>query len=91
MPRMARSHLAIVIIYEYSAKSADWASRDSRVHQCGRRESIRAWLASLDMRMRARIQARILMFEMGKVGDHKPVGGDDRRDYLEAMADGSKK
>lgn len=95
----------------------------------------RAWLASLDMRMRARIQARILRFELGNLGDHKPVGGgviearlffgpgyrvyfgrmnetlivvlaggtkhtqradvrtarEHWRDYLEAMADGSKK
>jgi putative addiction module killer protein len=35
----------------------------------------RAWLATLDTAMRARIQARVLRFESGNLGDHKSVGG----------------
>ena len=35
----------------------------------------RQWLAHLDVAVRARIQARILRFEMGNLGDHKSVGG----------------
>jgi len=35
----------------------------------------REWLHGLDIRVRARIQARILRFEMGNLGDHKSVGG----------------
>ena len=34
----------------------------------------RNWLASLDMITRARVQARVLRFEMGNLGDHKDVG-----------------
>ena len=32
------------------------------------------WLRGLDIATRARIQARILRFEMGNLGDHKSVG-----------------
>ena len=35
----------------------------------------RDWLEMLDISVRARIQARILRFEMGNLGDHKSVGG----------------
>jgi putative addiction module killer protein len=35
----------------------------------------RDWLKSLDMGMQARIQARVLRFEKGNLGDHKTVGG----------------
>ncbi len=35
----------------------------------------RNWLADLDLVVRARIQARILRFETGNLGDHKGVGG----------------
>ena len=35
----------------------------------------RAWLKSLDIGVRARIQARVLRFENGNLGDHKNVGG----------------
>lgn len=34
----------------------------------------RAWLETLDVAVRARIQARVLRFEMGNLGDHKSVG-----------------
>ena len=34
----------------------------------------RAWLESLTVAVRARIQARVLRFEMGNLGDHKAVG-----------------
>jgi putative addiction module killer protein len=32
------------------------------------------WLRGLDISVKARIQARILRFEMGNLGDHKSVG-----------------
>ncbi len=35
----------------------------------------REWLDSLATAVRARIQARVLRFEMGNLGDHKGVGG----------------
>ena len=35
----------------------------------------RDWLGELDKAVRARIQARILRFETGNLGDHKSVGG----------------
>lgn len=34
----------------------------------------RLWLRTLDTRTRARIQARVLRFEQGNLGDHKSVG-----------------
>lgn len=34
----------------------------------------RAWLDSLDLKMKARIQARVLRFETGLFGDWKTVG-----------------
>lgn len=34
----------------------------------------REWLNTLDMTLRARIQARLLRFELGNIGDHKAVG-----------------
>jgi putative addiction module killer protein len=34
----------------------------------------RAWLDALTVSVRARIQARVLRFEMGNLGDHKIVG-----------------
>ena len=34
----------------------------------------RDWLAALDVQTRARIQARVLRFSMGNLGDHKTVG-----------------
>ena len=35
----------------------------------------REWLESLDVIARARIQALVLLFETGNLGDSKPVGG----------------
>ena len=35
----------------------------------------RDWLVGLDIATRARVQARILRFETGNLGDHKDVGG----------------
>jgi len=66
---------------------------------CDGRNLFREWLAKLDVTARARIQARILRFEMGNLGDHKSVGGGVRearlafgrgfwREYLEARQHG---
>lgn len=35
----------------------------------------RKWLDGLDVRIKARIQARIMRFEQGNLGDHKSLGG----------------
>lgn len=35
----------------------------------------RDWLETLDHATRARVQARVLRFETGNLGDHKTVGG----------------
>src|SRR6185503_11916779 len=35
----------------------------------------RQWLESLTRAVKARIQARVLRFELGNLGDHKNVGG----------------
>jgi putative addiction module killer protein len=34
----------------------------------------RRWLETLDLSVRARVQARVLRFELGNLGDHKAVG-----------------
>ncbi len=34
----------------------------------------RTWLDSLDVAVRARLQARVLRFESGNLGDHRAVG-----------------
>ncbi|MGC4094578.1 MAG: type II toxin-antitoxin system RelE/ParE family toxin [Polyangiaceae bacterium] len=39
------------------------------------RNPFRNWLDELDTVTRARIQARLLRFELGNLGDHKEVGG----------------
>lgn len=39
------------------------------------RNPFREWLDNLDIGVKARIQARVLRFEMGNLGDHKSVGG----------------
>ena len=36
----------------------------------------RDWLETLDRATHARVQARVLRFETGNLGDHKGVGGD---------------
>ena len=41
----------------------------------GGRSPFRDWLVKLDQTVRARVQARILRFELGNLGDHKQVGG----------------
>lgn len=38
------------------------------------RNPFREWLGSLDRAVRARVQARVLRFELGNLGDHKGVG-----------------
>jgi putative addiction module killer protein len=38
------------------------------------RSPFRDWLLGLDTAIRARVQARILRFETGNLGDHKHVG-----------------
>ena len=40
-----------------------------------RRNPYREWLDTLDVAPRARIQARVLRFSTGNLGDHKSVGG----------------
>jgi putative addiction module killer protein len=39
------------------------------------RNRYREWLDTLDVTPRARIQARVLRFSTGNLGDHKNVGG----------------
>ena len=34
----------------------------------------RLWLETLDVGIRARVQARVLRFELGNLGDHKAIG-----------------
>ena len=34
----------------------------------------RRWLETLDLSVRARLQARVLRFELGNLGDHKSIG-----------------
>ena len=41
----------------------------------GGRIPFREWLGELDTVTRARVQARVLRFEVGNLGDHKDVGG----------------
>src|SRR5687768_14665785 len=38
------------------------------------RSAFRQWLDELDQATRARVQARVLRFELGNLGDHKQVG-----------------
>lgn len=38
------------------------------------RNPFREWLGTLDVAVRARVQARVLRFELGNLGDHKSVG-----------------
>jgi len=38
------------------------------------RNPYRQWLGTLDRAVRARVQARVLRFELGNLGDHKSVG-----------------
>ena len=38
------------------------------------RNPFREWLETLDIAVRARVQARVLRFEMGNLGDHKSLG-----------------
>lgn len=42
--------------------------------QANGRIPFRVWLDHLDVTTRARVQARILRFETGNLGDHKDVG-----------------
>ena len=39
------------------------------------RNPYREWLEKLDVTPRARVQARVLRFSTGNLGDHKSVGG----------------
>ena len=39
------------------------------------RSPFRDWLDTLDVAVKARVQARVLRFEMGNLGDHKSIGG----------------
>lgn len=38
------------------------------------RNPFREWLGTLDVAVKARVQARVLRFELGNPGDHKSVG-----------------
>ena len=38
------------------------------------RNPFREWLGTLDVAVRARVQARVLRCELGNLGDHKSVG-----------------
>jgi putative addiction module killer protein len=38
------------------------------------RNPFREWLGTLDLAVRARVQARVLRFELGNLGDHKGIG-----------------
>ena len=38
------------------------------------RNPFREWLGTLDVAVRARVQGRVLRFELGNLGDHKNVG-----------------
>ena len=38
------------------------------------RSPFRNWLSQLDIAAKARVQARVLRFELGNLGDHKSVG-----------------
>jgi putative component of toxin-antitoxin plasmid stabilization module len=38
------------------------------------RNPFRDWLGTLDVAVRARMQARVLRFELGNLGDHMSVG-----------------
>jgi putative addiction module killer protein len=38
------------------------------------RNLFREWLGTLDLTVRARIQSRVLRFELGNLGDYKSVG-----------------
>jgi putative addiction module killer protein len=38
------------------------------------RNPFREWLGTLDVAVRARVQARVLRFEQGNLGDHRSVG-----------------
>jgi len=38
------------------------------------RNPFREWLGTLDGTVKARVQARVLQFELGNLGDHKSVG-----------------
>ena len=50
-------------------------SLNVREYQTADGESpFRRWLGTLDRSVRARIQARVLRFEAGNLGDHKSVG-----------------
>ena len=46
------------------------------------RSPFRDWLDALDVSIRARIQARVLRFETGNLGDQKAVGGGVREARL---------
>ena len=51
----------------------------------------REWLDSLTTAVRARIQARVLRFEMGNLGDHKGVGsGKDGDSIIVLLVGGDK-
>ena len=38
------------------------------------RNPFREWIGTLDVTVRGRVQARVLRFELGNLGDHKSVG-----------------
>ena len=60
MDSINRQTIVPLTIREYVAGNGDTPFRD--------------WLATLDIEIRARVQARVLRFELGNLGDHKAVG-----------------
>jgi putative addiction module killer protein len=65
--------LIIVITYDIYKRALELTLREYVTPEG--RNPFRDWLDALDLSMRARIQARVLRFETGNLGDHKAVGG----------------
>jgi putative addiction module killer protein len=63
--------LAITIEYD---KNGGWVVTVREYLDGSGRSPFGDWLRTLDRETRARIQARILRFELGNLGDHKHVG-----------------
>lgn len=61
-----------IIRYDNLGRSVAFTAREYLT--ADGRNSFRDWLAGLDVAVKARIQARVLRFELGNLGDHKSVG-----------------
>src|SRR5262245_52537391 len=69
--RQVQGHLAIIISRDNNPK---WMLTVREYLDESGRSPFRQWLAELDQSTRARVQARVLRFELGNLGDHKQVG-----------------